>query len=109
MMDNKKGMCGDCSDGGHGSDNNCGRCDHCLAGKHHGLARMLLCLSILFFVFWIGLAMGEFKAYIRQAWNDGGYGAQPMMWQINSRGYKMMDPTTGYNAAAPSATPTPKK
>jgi len=106
MMDDKKGMCGDCGDGGHGGDN-CGRCDHCMAGKHHGLARMLLCLAVLFFVFWIGLAMGELKSYLREGRYDSGYGMN-MMWGINNPAYRMM-PATNYEAASPSTSPVPKK
>ncbi len=104
IMDDKKGMCGDCREGAQGSDNNCGKCDHCLVGKHHSLARMLLCLAILFFVFWVGLAMGELKAYLREG-RDGSYGITPMMYVNN--GYKMMDPANQYDTTVPS--PVPKK
>ncbi len=107
MMDDKKGMCGDCSDGGHSGGNNCGRCDHCLVGKHHGLARILLCLAVLFFVFWIGLAMGELKSYLRGGLYDGGYGMN-MMWGATNPVYRMM-PAANYEAALPSTTSAPRK
>ncbi len=41
-------------------------CDSCLGGQHHGIARMLLGFAILTFVFFIGIALGEMKAYIRE-------------------------------------------
>lgn len=108
-MDDKKmckdGECGGCS----------GWCDHHLAGPgRHDLARMLLTICILFFVFWIGLVVGELKAYLKDA-RLNSYSGYPMMgegstWNGYSRMMRGQDaPVSDTAQASPSPSPTMKK
>ena len=90
-MENKDHTCGSC--GSDNMDSNCGHCGgSCLmgtTGRHHNLARMLLSLAVLFFVFWVGLALGELKGYLRDTRynNDSNRYYGRMMGPTSSNAY----------------------
>ncbi|GEM_PF-5909840 len=89
-MENKDHVCESC--GSNNMDSGCGHCGgSCLmgtTGRHHHLARMLLSLAVLFFVFWVGLALGELKGYLRDArYNNDYYSYPRMMAPTSSNAY----------------------
>ena len=59
MEDKKAGMCRE----GSGCHGVCS--DHWMSKDEHSLVRGFLYFFLLVFVFWIGLAIGEMKAYLK--------------------------------------------
>ena len=74
---------GDCKCAGHGGGT--GMCMGYMGHRHH-FVRIVICLFILGFVFWVGIALGELKAFIRQNYSD----------MMPRGGYYMMSPNDGY-------------
>ena len=105
-MEDKKGM-GMCREGCgcHGAYG-----DHWMSRGEHGIVRGFLYFFLLIFVFWIGLALGEMRAYLRSQ-DDYGYRMRPgsMMqggyW--DNQGYPTM--MERYGATPQSSPSSPKK
>ena len=103
MAEKKESMdCGDCRMGGtcRGMSG-----DHWMSHSEFTIARGLLTFVLMLFVFWIGMAIGEMKAFLRE---EGGFGpGYMMMRQANWDTNAVYAPRGA--VASPSSTPAPKK
>ena len=105
-MEDKKGM-GMCREGG-GCHGGCG--DHWMSRGEHSIVRGFLYFFLLVFVFWIGLALGEMRAYL----SNEGYGRMnPYMmqnrWGDQETYAPMMGRPGGYDTTPQSSPSSPKR
>ena len=106
-MEDKKGM-GMCRESGHGCGCGGSYGDHWMSRSEHSIARGLMTFVLLLFVFWIGLALGEFKAYVRlETFGSTGM-MQSMMPSLNQGLYVPLPGRTAGSESVQSPAPTKK-
>ena len=75
-----------------------------MSNDEHRIVRGIMMFFLLLFVFFIGLALGELKAFLRQQDGYGDYMGRGMRGVMHQTTWEADYPT-----AMPSATPTPGK
>lgn len=99
----------------HGEDCRCSACTngsmcrggHCCGG-HHGLIRWVVKIIVLLIVLWVGIKIGEIKAYLENRF----YESPRLMWGSDSSGngyFTGPGMMRGWIGTDNYATTTPKK
>ena len=105
-MEDKKGT-GMCRESGHGCACGGSYGDHWMSRSEYSIARGLMTFVLVLFVFWIGLTLGEFKAYVRME-GFGYTGMMPSMMRWDQGSYAPLTGRTASSEAIQSPAPTKK-